>query len=163
MRSIRENICCDVMPYGPNEVRSVRHDVTTNIFRMDQTQGQQELYCIPTQVKLQKVSVFPLLLWTDVQPVHTPVRTQAYGLALSQSNFSILPVFCLVYNKSILLYDSHIKCKMSTMKWQRNPGRSKYGKYCPGNNQSDFRIKAGIHDAIFIRQSYCTIILKPKR
>ena len=32
-----ENICCDVMPYGPNEVRSVRHDVTTNIFRMDQT------------------------------------------------------------------------------------------------------------------------------
>ena len=40
-----ENICCDVMPhgpvmpYGPNEVRSVRHDVTTNIFRMDQTQG----------------------------------------------------------------------------------------------------------------------------
>ena len=28
------NICCDVMPYGPNEVRSVRHDVTTNIFRI---------------------------------------------------------------------------------------------------------------------------------
>ena len=27
------------LPYGPNEVRSVRHDVTTNIFRMDQTQG----------------------------------------------------------------------------------------------------------------------------
>ena len=37
MRSIRENICCDVMPYEPNEVK---------------------LYCIPTQVKLQKVSVF---------------------------------------------------------------------------------------------------------
>ena len=58
VRSIPENICCDVMPYGTNEVRSVRHDVTTNIFCMDQTQGQKELYCIPTQVKLQKVSVF---------------------------------------------------------------------------------------------------------
>ena len=57
---MRENICCDVMPYGPNEV----------------------------------------LLWTDVQPVHKPVRTQAYGLALSQSNFSILSVFCLVYNNT---------------------------------------------------------------
>ena len=37
--NIRENIYCDVMPYGPNEVRPVQHDVTTNIFRMDQTQG----------------------------------------------------------------------------------------------------------------------------
>ena len=34
-----ENICCDVMRYGPNEVRFVRHDVTVNIFHMDQTQG----------------------------------------------------------------------------------------------------------------------------
>ena len=27
-----ENICCDVMPHEPHFVRSVRHDVTTNIF-----------------------------------------------------------------------------------------------------------------------------------
>ena len=50
--------------------------------------------------KTKKSQCFPLLLWTEVQPVHTPVRTQAYGSALSQSNFSILSVFCLVYNKS---------------------------------------------------------------
>ena len=92
MRSIRENICCDVMPYGPNEVRSVRHDATTNIFFMDQTL----LYTHTS--KTTKSQCFPLLLWTEVQPVHTPVRTWAYGPALSQSNFSILSVFCLVYN-----------------------------------------------------------------
>ena len=55
---------------------------------------------MPTQVKLQKVSVFPLLLWTVVQPVHT----QAYGLALSQSNFSILSIFCLENNKHPYLF-----------------------------------------------------------
>ena len=49
--------------------------------------------------KTTKGQCLPLLLWTEVQPVHTPVRTQAYGPALSQSNFSILSVFCLVYNK----------------------------------------------------------------
>ena len=49
--------------------------------------------------KTTKSQCFPLLLWTEVQPVHTPVRTQAYGPALSRSNFSILSVFCLVYNK----------------------------------------------------------------
>ena len=27
-----ENICCDVMLHGPHFIRSVRHDVTTNIF-----------------------------------------------------------------------------------------------------------------------------------
>ena len=52
---------------------------------------------MPTQEKLQKVSV-SFVFWTEVQPVHTPVRTQAYGPALSQSNVSILSVFCLVYN-----------------------------------------------------------------
>ena len=49
--------------------------------------------------KTQKSKCFPLFLWTEVQPVHTPVRTQAYGPALSQSNVSILSVFCLVCNK----------------------------------------------------------------
>ena len=53
--------------------------------------------------KTTKSQCFPLLLWTEVQPVDTPVRTQTYGPALSQSDFSILSVFCLVYNKSILL------------------------------------------------------------
>ena len=48
--------------------------------------------------KTTKSQCFPLLLWTEVQPVHTPVRTQTYGPALIQSNFSILSVFCLVYN-----------------------------------------------------------------
>ena len=55
--------------------------------------------------KTSKGQCFPLLLWTEVQPVHTPVRTQAYGLALSQSNFSILPVFCLVYNNSCYYFN----------------------------------------------------------
>ena len=48
--------------------------------------------------KTTKSQCFPLLLWTEIQPVHTPVRTQAYGPVISQSNFSILSVFCLVYN-----------------------------------------------------------------
>ena len=52
--------------------------------------------------KNSKKLVFPFFLLTEVQPVHTPVRTQAYGPALSQSNISILSVFCLVYNKSII-------------------------------------------------------------
>ena len=50
--------------------------------------------------KTTKSQCFLLLLWTEVQPVHTPVRTQAYGPRLSQSNFSILSVFCLVYNNT---------------------------------------------------------------
>ena len=47
--------------------------------------------------KNSKKLVFPLFLWTEVQ--HKPVRMQVYGPALSQSNVSILSVFCLVYNK----------------------------------------------------------------
>ena len=45
-----------------------------------------------------KSQCFRLLLWTEVQLVHTPVRTQSYGPALSQSNSGIPSVFCLVYN-----------------------------------------------------------------
>ena len=48
--------------------------------------------------KNSKKSVFSFVFMTEVQPVHTPVSTQAYGPALSQSNLSILSVFCLVYN-----------------------------------------------------------------
>ena len=51
--------------------------------------------------KNSKKSVFSFLFMTEVQPVHTPVRTQAYGPALCQSNISILSVFCLVYNNEI--------------------------------------------------------------
>ena len=51
---------------------------------------------------------FPLSLWTEVQPVHTPVRSQAYGPALSQSNFSILSVFCLVYNNAKYVKDTAV-------------------------------------------------------
>ena len=54
--------------------------------------------------KITKGQCFPLLLWTEVQPVHTPVRTQAYGPVLSQSNFSILSVICLVYNKGLKVF-----------------------------------------------------------
>ena len=54
--------------------------------------------------KSTKGQCFPLLLWTEVQPVHTPVRTQAHGPALGQSNFSILSVFCLVYNNEKKLH-----------------------------------------------------------
>ena len=68
-------------PYGPNS-RLIRALLYTH------TNKTTESQC------------FPLLLWTEVQPVHTPVRTQAYGPALSQSNFSTLSVFCLVYNNS---------------------------------------------------------------
>ena len=98
MQSIRENICCDVMPYGPNEVRSVRHDVKTNIFRYGPNSGliRASLYTHTSETT--KRQCFPLLILTEVQPVQRPVRTQAYGPALSQSNFSILSVFCLVYN-----------------------------------------------------------------
>ena len=48
-----------------------------------------------------KTTKVSLLLWTEVQPVHTPVRTQGYGPDLRQSNFSILSVFCLVYNNDL--------------------------------------------------------------
>ena len=54
--------------------------------------------------KNSKKVVFPLFLWTEVQPVHTPVRTQAYGPALNQSNVSILSVFCLVYNNVLYFF-----------------------------------------------------------
>ena len=68
-------------PYGPNSrlIRALLYTHTS---------------------KTIKSQCFPLLLWTEVQPVHTPVCTQAYGPALSQSNFSILSVFCLVYNNT---------------------------------------------------------------
>ena len=66
-------------PYGPNS-RLIRASLYTHTSKTTKSQ------------------CFPLLLWTEVQPVHTPVRTEAYGPALSQSNFSILSVFCLVYN-----------------------------------------------------------------
>ena len=67
-------------PYGPNSrlIRALLYTHTS---------------------KTTKSKCFPLLLWTEVQPVHTPVHTQAYGPALSQSNVSILSVFGLVYNK----------------------------------------------------------------
>ena len=67
-------------PYGPNSrlIRALLYTHTS---------------------KTTKSQCFPLLLWIEVWPAHTPVRTQAYGPALSQSNFSILSVFCLVYNK----------------------------------------------------------------
>ena len=67
-------------PYGPNSrlIRALLYTHTS---------------------KTTKSQCFPLLLWIEVQLAHTPVRTQAYGRALSQSNFSI---FCLVYNKDTL-------------------------------------------------------------
>ena len=73
-------------PYGPNSrlIRALLYTHTS---------------------KTTKSQCFPLLLWTEVQPVHTPVRTQAYGQALSQSNFSILSVFCLVYNNKIYRFE----------------------------------------------------------
>ena len=73
-------------PYGPNSrlIRALLYTHTS---------------------KTTKSQCFPLLLWTEVQPVHTPVRTQAYGPALRQSNFSILSVFCLVYNIYIYIYN----------------------------------------------------------
>ena len=73
----------------------------------------QQRFSVWTKLKVNKSFIvyphkyqnqcFPLLLWTEAQPVHTPVLTQAYGPALSQSNFSILSVFCLVYNNIFLL------------------------------------------------------------
>ena len=79
-------------PYGPNSrlVRALLYTHTS---------------------KTTKSQCFPLLLWTEVQPVHTPVRTQAYRLALSQSNFSILSVFCLVYNNCDYFIFSGEICK----------------------------------------------------
>ena len=90
--SIRENICHNkYFPYGPNSrlIRALLYTHTS---------------------KTTKSQCFLLLLWTKVQPIHTPVRTRAYGPALSQSNFSILSAFCLVYNKAIygIHFDSSI-------------------------------------------------------
>ena len=87
-------------------LRSMRHDVTINIFAYG---SNSRLIRALLYSKTTKSQCFLLLLWTEVQPVHTPVRTQAYGLALSQSNFSILSVFCLVYNNSkyMLKYEKY--------------------------------------------------------
>ena len=91
-------------PYGPNSrlIRALLYTYTS---------------------KTTKSQCFPLLLWTEVQPVHTPVRTQAYGLAFSQSNFSILSVFCLAYNKklySAFLRENYSQCSYDSGKtWKR--------------------------------------------
>ena len=66
-------------PHGPNS-RSIRALLYTHTSKTTKSQ------------------YFPLLLWTEAQPAHTPVRTQAYGPAPSQSNFSTLSAFCLVHN-----------------------------------------------------------------
>ena len=68
-----------IFPYGPNSrlMRALLYTHTS---------------------KTTKSQCFRLLFFTVVQPVHTPVRTQANGPDLSQSNISILSVFCLVYN-----------------------------------------------------------------
>ena len=75
-------------PYGPNSrlIRALLYTHTS---------------------KTAKSQCFPLLLWTEIHPVHTPVRMQAYGPALSQSNFSILSVFCLVYNNKVYCILNH--------------------------------------------------------
>ena len=92
-QSIRQSVrsCADCLsankyfPYWPNS-RLIRALLYTHTSKTTESQ------------------CFPLLLWTEVQPVHTPVGTQAYGLVLSQSNFSILSVFCLVYNNIRYFY-----------------------------------------------------------
>ena len=83
------------MPYGPNEVSHNKY------FTYGPNSRLIRALLYTHTSKTTKSQCFPLLLWTEVQPVHTPARTQAYGLALSQSNFSILSVFCLVYNNVI--------------------------------------------------------------
>ena len=75
VRTERSEVCAawhynKYFPYGPNSrlIRALLYTYTT---------------------KTTESQCFPLLLWTEVQLVHTPVRTQAYGPALSQSDFSI--------------------------------------------------------------------------
>ena len=91
-------------PYGPNSrfIRALLYTHTS---------------------KTTKSQCFPLLLRTEVQPVHTPVRTQAYGPALSQSNFSILSVVCLVYNNYgylgyLTTINEHKKTRFEAIKYQ---------------------------------------------
>ena len=43
--------------------------------------------------KTTKSQCFPLLLWSEVQPVHTPVRTQAYGPASANQILAFYPYF----------------------------------------------------------------------
>ena len=54
-----------------------------------------------------------------------------------------------------LLYDSDMKHKVCKMNWQGNTRTgSNAGKYCLGNNQSDFRISGpirGISHSLLIR------------
>ena len=73
--------------------------------------------------KTVKSQCSPLLLWTEVRPVHTPVRTQAYGPALIQSNFSILFVFCLVYNNSLFSLYIELNLKTLLCNWRGSPER----------------------------------------
>ena len=72
-----------------------RHAVRTE--RSDSRSMRALLYTHTS--KTIKSQCFPFLLLSEIQQVNTPVRTQAYGPALNQSNFSILSEFCLVYNK----------------------------------------------------------------
>ena len=96
------------IPYGPNSrlIRALLYTHTS---------------------KTTKRQCFPLLLWTEVQPVHTPVRTQAYGLALSQSNFSILSVFCLAYNNMLLLTELEVHTRKYLFWHSRRMDRTQWG------------------------------------
>ena len=85
---------------------------------MDQTQGLIRALLYTHTSKTTESQFFPLLLWTEIQLIHTPVCMEVYGPALSQSNFSILSVFCLVYNK--LKYHKYWKYYKYGRKYYKN-------------------------------------------
>ena len=113
VRTERSKVCAvwrhnKYFPYGPN-ARLIRALLYTHTSKTTKSQ------------------CFPLLLWTEVQPVYTPVRTQAYGPALSQSNFGILSVFCLVYNNMLLLTELEVHTRKYLFWHSRRMDRTQWG------------------------------------
>ena len=111
-------------PYGPNSrlIRALLYTHTS---------------------KTTKSQCFPFLLWTEVQPVHTPVRTQAYGPALNQSNFSILSVICLVYNNAPSLLSNRVNRALVNSNFQLDVGSFTLNFSCNWNFKVKFQFPQG--------------------
>ena len=88
---------------------SVRHDVTP-IFPYGPNSRLIRALLYPHTNKTSKSESFPLLLWTEVQPVHTPVGTQVYMDWLSANQILAFYPYFLVYNNAsykIIIFSLH--------------------------------------------------------
>ena len=99
------------MPILPS-VRSIGRNIQNK--HMDRDLGQQELYCISTQINQLKLHWLRTLFTVLVRcPVHTPVCTPMYRLSFSQYNRTFFPVFQSVYNNIYII--THLASHM--YKW----------------------------------------------